>query len=201
MNVLLFGVQHLNPTHDYRFLSYSNFFVGGKNFENFVSFMYDVMNSKLAQSVILVVNHRARINHQRFMKFAHDVIYVFDDGPNQYERYKELIIAQIVATARAHSGTLFLISAGPLSKIFIYEMWKASKCNQYVDIGSPLDEFSKKVGDLITLESMKKMKKSEYFCNRYKYENGYLWTLSENPSVGEEPELRVKDNQIIEKRK
>lgn len=196
----MFGVQKLHPKHDFRFLSYSNFFVGGKNFEKFINFVYDVSEHKLAQSVILIINHRSRINHERFMKFAHEVIYVFDDGPNTYETYKDVVIAQVVATARAHSGCLFLISAGPLSKIFIHKMWNASKCNQYVDVGSPFDEFTKKE-TIITRESVKLDKRPEYKCNRYKYEKGSLWTLSDKSMKDEKPELRVKDDKIIDMKK
>jgi hypothetical protein len=98
----------------------------------------DIEEHKIAHNVILITSQTAKINNDELLKFAHEVIYMSDDGPNLYEKERENILTQMRSVARAHSNTLFLISAGPVAKIMVYEMWQASKCNQYIDVGSAL---------------------------------------------------------------
>lgn len=57
------------------------------------------------------------------------------------------------------------MAAGPLAKVFVYEMWKTNKCNQYVDVGSAIIPFIN--GGKI---ERKDMSKAKYECDRYKYD-------------------------------
>jgi predicted TIM-barrel enzyme len=104
---------------------------------------------------------------------------MFDDGPNVYEEHRELIIEQSRSIAKAHQHTLFLISGGPIAKIMISEMWDASKCNQYVDMGSSLDFYTKEK------EFPKKIKTETYNFKRWKYikEKNYFETKDNVPNA------------------
>ncbi len=54
-------------------------------------------------------------------------------------------LQQVKNMARKYDRELFLLSAGPIAKIFIYHMHLENKNNIYCDIGSALDFFTKKV--------------------------------------------------------
>jgi hypothetical protein len=128
---------------DYRFVSYSTFFMGSNHFD-WVHFMNDLIDSKYSNiHPVLLVNHRAIPRNSWFRSKFSYIYYIGDDGPNVFQNESERILDRIKSIARSHFNTLFLIAAGPLSKIFVHEMWMVSKCNQYIDIGSVLDPFTK----------------------------------------------------------
>lgn len=90
----------------------------------------EVIGEKLAQNVILMINHRSKKNLNKFT-WAQDVYFIPDDIVNFFEEKSEQVIEHAKNIARAHSNVLFLIAAGPLSEVLIYHMWIANKCNQY----------------------------------------------------------------------
>jgi hypothetical protein len=49
--------------------------------------------------------------------------------------------AQAEALARSQSGTLVMVSGGPVGKVITGWMWAANPSNKYVDFGSTLDPF------------------------------------------------------------
>lgn len=103
--------------------------------------MNDIVEGKLSQSVILILNKSFKPYHDRLLKWSHTIYYLPDDGPNLYETHRHALLTRVRAIAKSHSNVLFLISGGPLAKPFVSEMWKMSKCNQYVDAGSALSHF------------------------------------------------------------
>lgn len=90
----------------------------------------DVMGEKLAQNVVLVINHRSKVNLKKFT-WAHEIYFIPDDIVHFFEEKSQQVLDNARNIARAHSHVLFLIAAGPLSEVLIYHMWEANKCNQY----------------------------------------------------------------------
>lgn len=74
------------------------------NYYYFVNFMNDILEHKLPQSVILVINHSSKIHHDQFLKFAHEIVYIIDDGPQQYEDHRELLLSQMKSLAKSHAN-------------------------------------------------------------------------------------------------
>eukprot|EP01080_Neovahlkampfia_damariscottae_P006025 gene6025-10027_t len=142
INVLRWGLENSNKNFDHRYYTYSLLFY--LNFNGMLNFLKEIEDKKLAQHAILFVNHAAKEQESRFKQHFSKIYYFFDDGPNNYDKNKEIIISQAISIARAHQNSIFLISGGPVAKILISEMWKASKCNQYVDFGSGLDFYTKR---------------------------------------------------------
>jgi hypothetical protein len=56
---------------------------------------------------------------------------------------RQALLDNATALARAHTGCLFWVSAGPMAKPLIAAMWRAHPGNQYVDWGSSVDEIFK----------------------------------------------------------
>eukprot|EP01080_Neovahlkampfia_damariscottae_P010055 gene10055-2479_t len=142
ISALRWGVQNSAKTHDHRLYTLSLLFY--LNFNGMVDFLDEIEKKKLAQKVILNqgLANISVISISNFSILLTDSF--FDDGPNTYEKNRELILDQARSIAKAHQNSLFLMSGGPVAKILIHEMWKASKCNQYVDFGSFLDYYTKR---------------------------------------------------------
>jgi hypothetical protein len=66
-----------------------------------------------------------------------------DDLVTEWEKpqVRSAVKADAEALARAHSGSLFMVSGGPVGKVIIAWMWAANPSNKYVDFGSTLDPF------------------------------------------------------------
>ena len=46
---------------------------------------------------------------------------------------------------KKYTNTLFLISAGPLSEVFIHKLYLSNPNNIYIDVGSSIDMFTKNI--------------------------------------------------------
>lgn len=177
IEALRISIEKTSPLYDSRYFSYSTMFLG-TNLYHFNHFMNDILEHKLPQSVILVINHSSKEYHDQLLKFAHEIVYVIDDGPTQYEEHKGLLLSQMKSLAKSHSNCLFLLAAGPLAKIFVYEMWKTNKCNQYVDVGSAIIPFIK--GSKIDRKDISKS--TDYVCDRYKFDQTSKKVISKKES-------------------
>jgi hypothetical protein len=111
------------------------------NYKYFLQWL-TTLNGK-GKSVSLLVNHMAGDKLDKFpFKVQH-----FWPAPDHcvevYEEKKEELLASVREFANSMTKNLVFVSAGPLSEVFILEMWKANPTNQYVDVGSALDQFTK----------------------------------------------------------
>ena len=43
--------------------------------------------------------------------------------------------------AKKYNNTLFVVCAGPVGDMIVYEGWKENNTNSYIDFGSAFDEF------------------------------------------------------------
>eukprot|EP00727_Mastigamoeba_balamuthi_P010290 m51a1_g5884 hypothetical protein (329) ;mRNA; f:516308-518039 len=75
--------------------------------------------------------------------WVRDAVALPDEGPRLWEELRPVLLSQFTALARAHSGRVFLLSAGPLAKALAYHMARASANNSYIDVGSATDELLK----------------------------------------------------------
>lgn len=94
----------------------------------------------LDKSVYLICNHRARKENFPFkvneiFPFPDDCIKYWIDNGDDY-------ITQLLEYVNQLNNQTFFVSAGPVSEILIDEMFKANPNNQYIDVGSSIDEFT-----------------------------------------------------------
>lgn len=111
------------------------------NYRHFLPWLSS-LDSKGIQ-VSLVANHMAgsRLNNYPFK------INNFHPTPDNcievFEQKGDELIEGVRNFAKTFNGQLVFVSSGPLSEIYINEMWKANPTNQYIDVGSALDQFTK----------------------------------------------------------
>lgn len=66
-------------------------------------------------------------------EFPDNCVNAYNEDPSMYSKYEDL--------ARGYLDTTFFISAGPAACILVSKMWRVNPTNQYIDVGSALDEF------------------------------------------------------------
>ena len=59
----------------------------------------------------------------------------------KYQEYFDIM----EALGKKYMGTLFLVSAGPISCIFIQKLYQANPNNTYIDVGSSIDTYTKNI--------------------------------------------------------
>lgn len=101
--------------------------------------MYNFYKS-LNKSVYLICNHRAKkenfpFNVEEIFPFPDDCISYWNDYGDEY-------IKELVEYVTQLQNKTFFISAGPVSEILIHKMFSANPNNQYIDVGSSIDEFT-----------------------------------------------------------
>jgi hypothetical protein len=65
--------------------------------------------------------------------------FLVNEWDTKYEEYFETM----KKLGKKYTNTLFLISAGPLSCIFIQKLYDSNPYNMYIDVGSSIDIFTK----------------------------------------------------------
>jgi hypothetical protein len=93
----------------------------------------------LDKSVYVVCNQNA--NPQNF---PFDVLELFpfpEQCISYWEWFGEGYLQQLIEYTSQVSGQTFFISAGPVSEILIHHMYQSNPNNQYIDVGSSIDEF------------------------------------------------------------
>lgn len=114
-------------------LTYANIFVNS-NYKNFIKFI-----NSINRDVVLISNKAAKNAHFPFNIV--DYYFVENDCVKWYEESKEVILKDVVDLCRRNKNRLFLVSAGPLSEIFIHKMFLNNEENCYLDVGSSIDVF------------------------------------------------------------
>jgi len=100
--------------------------------------MKEFYNS-IEKDVYMICNHRAQpqnfpFNVKEIFPFPDDCISYFIDLGEDY-------ITQLLDYVNQIENKLFLVSAGPVSEILIHRMYQSNPNNQYIDVGSSIDEF------------------------------------------------------------
>jgi len=130
-------------TRTTQFLSYAHVWAGSR-FSKFKLWMDEVVTAgKLEQPIIVVCNEDVYPRRDVVLKWAIDIIYFPDDGPNWWEVEGDRVAKYYANIARSYNGVLFLFSIGPPAEAVIYHMYKANVNNQYIAVGSPLEQWTK----------------------------------------------------------
>jgi len=100
--------------------------------------MKEFYNS-IEKDVYMICNHRAQ--PQNFPFNVKEVFPFPDDCISYFINLGEDYITQLLDYVNQIENKLFLVSAGPVSEILIHRMYQSNPNNQYVDVGSSIDEF------------------------------------------------------------
>lgn len=113
-------------------LTWANIFVNG-NYQYFLSELLPVLKEK---KVILVANKKSKTENLPFK-----IERFFPVGSDAWVENYELsqFIQQEIGEFNMRDY-IFLFAAGPFANVLTYELWKYSKNNTYLDIGSTLDK-------------------------------------------------------------
>ena len=94
---------------------------------------------ELDKEIYLIVNHSAKKENFPF-KVAE--IFPFpDDCIRYWNEYGDDYINQLIEYVSHIENKTFFISAVPISEIIIHNLYNINPNNQYIDVGSSLDEF------------------------------------------------------------
>ena len=93
----------------------------------------------LKKEVYLICNEKAK---KESFPFPVVEIFPFPNNCVEYwEEYGEDYISQLIEYASQIQNKTFFVSCGPVSEIIIHRLYQANPNNQYVDVGSSIDEF------------------------------------------------------------
>jgi len=112
---------------------------GNANYARFIDWISTLDTKGI--TVSLVVNYLGQGKEYPFAvnKFCP----VPSDCITQFEQNGYRLIEGVREFASSFSGHFVMVAAGPMSEVFITEMWKANPRNIYFDIGSSLDVYTK----------------------------------------------------------
>lgn len=114
-------------------ITYANLFVNA-NYERTKEFF-----KGLKKSVTLIANKSGAIDQ---LPFDVDVYCEFpDDCVNWWEEGGKDFIETLRSYVKGINNELIFVSIGPAAEVAIHEMYKENPNNQYVDVGSAIDEW------------------------------------------------------------
>jgi hypothetical protein len=122
-----------NIKQDREYVTFANLWING-NYNRFIDRL-----TTLKKDITIIANENGEnkkypFNVSDYMSFGNDCVNVWEENKGQ--------IMQILGESFNNtSGQTFFISVGPLSEAIIYLLWKLNPRNQYIDVGSALDEF------------------------------------------------------------
>lgn len=93
----------------------------------------------LEKEVYVICNHTAKKEN---FPFKVGELFPFpDDCISYFLEYGDDYISQLTEYVSQVENKTFFVSAGPVSEILIHEMYLSNPNNQYIDVGSSIDEF------------------------------------------------------------
>lgn len=134
--------SHTDNINDYNFLreriktdniTFANLWINA-NYQKMKEFY-----QTLDKSVYIICNHKA--NKDNFPFKVNELFPFPDDCIKYWEDYGDDYIQQLGDYISQINGETFFVSAGPVSEILIHNMYKINPNNQYIDVGSSIDEF------------------------------------------------------------
>lgn len=118
-------------------LTFSNIWVNS-NFPVFNERFFPALQ-KSGKKIILVSGKKARVDYLSQQLPVIDFIPIPGNCVVYWEKYRDWMRGLLDLKATTNRNTIFLLAAGPLSEVLIFEMWQANPRNIYIDIGSTLD--------------------------------------------------------------
>lgn len=98
-----------------------------------------VFYQNLKKSIYIICNQKAKKENFPFPII--EIIPFPDDCINFWEQNGDIYLNYIREQLPNINNQTFFISAGPVSEILIHNMYKVNPNNQYIDVGSSIDEF------------------------------------------------------------
>jgi hypothetical protein len=117
-------------------ITYANVFVN-ENFEKWINFLMNHDNN-----CILIGSSKPDNNKIGNINITETLLidpFLVNQWDNKYEEYFDIM----KALGKKYTNTMFLISAGPLSEVFIHRLYLSNPNNIYIDVGSSIDMFTK----------------------------------------------------------
>jgi Glycosyl transferase family 2 len=115
-------------------ITYANIFVN-QNFHKWKSFL----ESTLMNCVLISSSHSDKIGAISVIEHVPIHPFLVNIWDTKCQEYFDIM----AALGKKYTGTLFLISAGPISCIFIQKLYQANPNNTYIDVGSSIDVYTK----------------------------------------------------------
>lgn len=118
-------------------LTFSDIWVNA-NYDYFNKLFLETIN-RTKKDTIIITNPKAKIDVVRKHVRIKDLVPVRGNCVNYWEKKREYVRGVLDLTASLNERAIFVVAAGPLSNIIIFEMWNVNRNNVYLDIGSALD--------------------------------------------------------------
>ena len=122
---------------DIRYVTFSDIWVNAN---------YDAFNDLFLQTLIqteknvtFITNPKATFTALKQIINIKEVIPIKGNCVTYWEKNRKYLKALLDLKASLNENEIFLVAAGPLTNIIIYEMWCINRNNIYLDIGSTLD--------------------------------------------------------------
>lgn len=114
-------------------ITFANLWINA-NYQKMKAFYYS-----LNKPIYLICNEKAKKEN---FPFQVNEIFPFPyDCINYWENYGDDYIFQLVNYISYIKNQTFFISCGPISEIIIHNLYNINPNNQYIDVGSSIDEF------------------------------------------------------------
>lgn len=114
---------------------------GNANYSRFLEWIKTLDEKGI--KVSLVVNHKGQENIDKYPFTVEQFFGVPDNCIIEFEKNGDMLVEQLSEWSRNIDSHFVMVAAGPMSEVFITEMWKANPNNIYFDIGSSLDIYTK----------------------------------------------------------
>jgi hypothetical protein len=115
-------------------ITYANVFVN-QNFYKWRSFL----ESTVMNCVLISPSSFGKIGAISVIEHVQIDPFLVNMWDTKYQEYFDIM----ETLGKKYMGTLFLISAGPISCIFIQKLYQANPNNTYIDVGSSIDMYTK----------------------------------------------------------
>lgn len=114
-------------------ITFANLWINA-NYQKMKAFYHN-----FAKETYLICNQKAK---KEAFPFSVAEIFPFPDNCIHYwNEYGEDYMTQLLNYVEQINSKTFFISCGPISEIIIHRLYTANPNNQYVDVGSSIDEF------------------------------------------------------------
>jgi len=94
---------------------------------------------KSSKKIILCTGAKAKVKDFSKSVPIADFIPIHGNCVLEWESRRDFLRGLMDLKATENRGAIFLFAIGPLSEVFIHQMWQANPRNVYIDIGSTLD--------------------------------------------------------------
>jgi len=122
---------------DLKYLTFSDIWVNA-NYNLFNELFLATLN-ETKKEISIITNPKANVNKLKEFINVKDFIPIKGNCVTYWEKNREHLKALIDLKVSLSEAEIFLVAAGPLANIIIYEMWCINRSNVYLDIGSTLD--------------------------------------------------------------